>query len=315
MSETYRPPKAVLAEIDLPATLTAADVAALRHHDGETGIWAGRICTALETRAATIKEITMDDRAPMDEPVDAEPVETPPADDCAAVKILEAIAALIEVAESTGVICDDDADEAPMEANAADPDAETRRSLLDSCEKRSFRTEVRAVTGDDGTVRLRGYAAVFDQEATGLPFREVIRRGAFAESLGRGDEVYLLVNHNTDELPLARRSSGTLTVTEDDHGLLVEANLDPANPRAAELISALTRNDVSEMSFAFRVPKDGEVRNEDGLRELVRADLFETSVTTWGAYNQTEVGLRTAEADDLQARWLAAKWQHARRTH
>ena len=230
-----------------------------------------------------------------------------PGDPSLAQRILAAIATLTEVAEELGLVPDDDA-EATVEANAVDLDVEERATLIDTAEKRSFSTEVRATTGSDGTVSVRGYAAVFDQEATGLPFREVIRRGAFAESLTRGDEVYLLVNHNTAELPLARRSSGTLSVTEDDHGLLMEAQLDPANPRAAELISALTRNDVSEMSFAFRVPKGGEVRGEDGLRELRTVDLFEVSVTTWGAYNQTDVALRSEQPDDDA---LALRWKRA----
>lgn len=196
--------------------------------------------------------------------------------------------------------------DAPMQMNSADPDVEERRSLIDSAEKRSYATEVRATTNDNGTVSVRGYAAVFGQEATGLPFREAIQRGAFSETLARGDEVYLLINHNTDELPLARRSSGTLSLTEDEHGLLMEAELDPANPRAAELISALSRNDVGEMSFAFRVAENGSTKTKDGLRLITRADLFEVSVTTWGAYNQTSVGLRSAD-DSLALRWRAAR--------
>lgn len=215
-----------------------------------------------------------------------------------------------EVGESPAVdaiMVDDMAEEATeVEQYSADPDVEARRSLIDAAEKRSFATEMRAETVD-GKVVVRGYAAVFDQEATGLPFREAIQRGAFSETLARGDEVYLLINHNTDELPLARRSSGTLTLTEDEHGLLMEAELDPANPRAAELISVLSRGDVSEMSFAFRIADGGSTKTKDGLRVITRCDLFEVSVTTWGAYSQTSVGLRSAESDDE----LALRWRRA----
>ena len=131
----------------------------------------------------------------------------------------------------------------------------------------------------------------------------MIKPGAFARSLDNGDECYLLVNHNTDELPLARRNSGTLTLSEDETGLLMEAVLDPTNPRAAEVISVLTRGDASEMSFAFTVAPDGQTRTKDGLRELRKLNLFEVSICTWGAYSDTSVGLRSVESgDDLELR-------------
>ena len=202
------------------------------------------------------------------------------------------------------------------ETNSADPEVEARRAMVEACEKRNIAAEIRTETRDDGLVGIRGYAAVFGKEADGLPFREMIMPGAFKRSLDNGDECYLLVNHNTEELPLARRSSGTLTLSEDDHGLLMEAVLDPANPRAAEVISVLSREDASEMSFAFTVAPEGSTRTKDGLRELRDLNLFEVSICTWGAYSQTTVGLRSAEADDdLAARWLAKKWDIKRRQH
>jgi HK97 family phage prohead protease len=163
-------------------------------------------------------------------------------------------------------------------------------------------------------VRMVGYAATFGKEADGLPFREVIIPGAFKRSLESGQDVFLLVNHDTDQLPLARRSAGTLTVSEDDRGLLVEAMLDPKNPRAAELASALERGDVDKMSFAFTVAPDGSTRTKDGLRELRDLNLYEVSVVTWPAYSDTTVGLRSAD-DDLAARWLAKKWELKRKQH
>lgn len=188
-------------------------------------------------------------------------------------------------------------------------EVEARRTMLEACEKRTMPAELRTEVRSDGMVAIRGYAAVFDREADGLPFREVIRPGAFARSLANGDECYLLVNHNTDELPLARRSSGTLTLLEDSTGLAIEAVLDPSNPRSAEVISVLSRGDASEMSFAFTVAPDGQTRTKDGLRELRDLNIFEASICTWGAYSDTSVGLRSASApDDLEARWLALKW-------
>jgi HK97 family phage prohead protease len=237
--------------------------------------------------------------------------------------ICAADCALSDVIESLGFSDDDDEMPelepavAPVEAvevdmmamYSADPDVEARRSLIESAEKRTYLTEMRAERSADG-IRMVGYAAMWDQEADGLPFREVIKRGAFSRSLDRGDDVFLLVNHDTDQLPLARRDAGTLTVIEDETGLRMEADLDPMNPRAAELASALERGDVDKMSFAFRVGENGSAKNDEGVRELRNLDLFEVSVVTWPAYSATTVGLReAAPADDLalRARLLRAK--------
>lgn len=228
---------------------------------------------------------------------------------------LRASLGIAEVGTSPAIdaIMVDEMSEDTMETNAADIDVEARRSLVEACEKRDFTAELRADMNEDGSIRVRGYAATWDSEADGLPFREVIKPGAFKRSLANGDDVFLLINHDTDQLPLARRSAGTLTLNEDQTGLLIDAVLDPKNPRAAELASALERGDVDKMSFAFTVAPEGSVRNEDGVRELRDLNLYEVSVVTWPAYSATTVGLRDAATDeDLQARWLAKKWQHKR---
>lgn len=193
-----------------------------------------------------------------------------------------------------------------LRGEAPEVDLEARRGAIATADRRTFSSEVRAARQSDGTVRMSGYAAMWDREADGLPFREVIKRGAFADSLGRGDDVFLLVNHDTDQLPLARRSAGTLALAEDDMGLQFTAELDLSNPRAAELASALERGDVDKMSFAFRVAADGSTKTEDGVRELRALDLFEVSVVTWPAYNATSVALRSAD-DDLHLRWKRAQ--------
>jgi HK97 family phage prohead protease len=225
--------------------------------------------------------------------------------------ICAADAALSQVIEAIGLVDpDDDMNETEMpmvdtaETNSADLELEARRAAIASAEKRNITAELRTETRADGMVAIRGYAAVFNREADGLPFREMIMPGAFSRSLDNGDECYLLINHNTDELPLARRNSGTLTLSEDETGLLMDAVLDPTNPRAAEVISVLTRGDASEMSFAFTVAPEGQTRTKDGLRELRELNIFEVSICTWGAYSDTTVGLRAAdiESDDLELR-------------
>lgn len=189
---------------------------------------------------------------------------------------------------------------------------EERKSVIASAERITFDAEVRAIATDDGSLRIGGYAAQFNKEATGLNFREMIAPGAFTRALKSGDPVFLLINHDTDQLPLASTQGGTLVLSEDEVGLRMEATLDPSNPRAAELASALTRGDVDKMSFAFTVAPGGDTR-EEGLRTLTDLNLFEVSVVTWPAYDASSVGMRSQDSDtddlELRKRLLALKFK------
>jgi hypothetical protein len=92
----------------------------------------------------------------------------------------------------------------------------------------------------------------------------------------------------------------------------MEADLDPNNPRAVELASALSRGDVDKMSFAFTVAPGGDTR-EEGLRTLTDLDLYEVSVVNLPAYDATAVGMRSAEEDlILRKRKIKAKFNHSR---
>ena len=161
-------------------------------------------------------------------------------------------------------------------------ETETRRIAFSNMEVRA---------SEDGT-KLIGYAAVFDSPSEPLPFTEFVRRGAFTKTLNDGADVRLLIDH--EGVPLARTKSGTLVLTEDDRGLLVESDLDPMNPDAARLISALRRGDISQMSFAFRTVKDNW-SDDRQTRELREVQLFDVSVVTFPAYESTVAELRAKQ--------------------
>lgn len=127
--------------------------------------------------------------------------------------------------------------------------------------------EVRARTFDGAELRedsggksltFTGYASVFDvpYEVNDLfgAFTEIVRPGAFRNSLAQGADVPFKINH--DGMTLARTKSGTMRLAEDARGLHVEASLDPSNPQVQALRSAMDRGDIDEMSFAFRVTED-----------------------------------------------------------
>jgi len=146
--------------------------------------------------------------------------------------------------------------------------------------------EVRA-EGDGNT--LIGYAAIFDSPSEPMPFTEYVKRGAFSKTLNDGADVRLLIDH--EGVPLARSKSGTLALEEDERGLRVEAELDPTNPDAARIISAMKRGDLNQMSFAFRTIKDNW-SDDRSVRELREVQLFDVSVVTFPAYEETVAELR-----------------------
>ena len=149
--------------------------------------------------------------------------------------------------------------------------------------------EFRAVGEGDTLV---GYAAVFDSPSEPLPWIEYVRKGAFTKTINDGADVRLLIDH--EGVPLARTKSGTLNLIEDDKGLRVEAQLDPTNPDAARVMSAMRRGDISQMSFAFRTIKDSW-NTERTNRELKEVQLFDVSVVTFPAYEATVAELRKKE--------------------
>ena len=188
---------------------------------------------------------------------------------------------------------------------------EERKTMIAGAERITMTAEVRSVATDDGSIKVAGYAATFNNEATGLNFREVIAPGAFTRTLQTDNPIFLLINHDMEQLPLASTRSGTLQLSEDEIGLRMEATLDPLNPRAAELASALGRGDVDKMSFAFTVAPGGDTRAE-GLRTLTDLDLYEISVVNLPAYDDTSVGLRNEQATEdlnLRKRKLALKFK------
>lgn len=134
--------------------------------------------------------------------------------------------------------------------------------------------------------RLTGYAAKFNSETRIGSFREVIRAGAFAGSLG-GD-ILALVDHDPSQL-LGRTRSGTLKLSEDADGLVFDIAL-PDTRAAADLLALAERGDLGGMSFGF-VATDEQWHGD--LREIRAVDLHEISVVqSWPAYAQTEINVR-----------------------
>jgi HK97 family phage prohead protease len=116
-------------------------------------------------------------------------------------------------------------------------------------------------------MRFAGYAAVFDRPDRG---GDVVRPGAFARSVGKGERVPLLWQHD------AARPIGRIEyLKEDKRGLRVIARL--SDGRAGREAAALLKEGALRgLSFGYRV----RTASGEAPRELRELDLIEISLVT-----------------------------------
>lgn len=171
------------------------------------------------------------------------------------------------------------------------------RAAAPSLERRTADAVWEVREAPDGTVGLRGYAAVFDAPAHG----EVVRRSAFDRTLAEGAVVELLFDHGG--IPLASTRGGTMTLSVDDTGLVVDVpSLDvTGSSYAASVVSALRRGDLQKMSFAFFTREDN-YDPQTMTRELTDVELVDVSVVTRPWYDATTVALKSDALDLVEAR-------------
>lgn len=164
------------------------------------------------------------------------------------------------------------------------------RSKSEIVETRSYNGEARAVEGRT----VEGYASVFNSMSEDLGgFREIILPGAFKNALN--DDVRALYNHDSNYL-LARTTSGTLELKEDDKGLYYRFEM-PNTSYGNDLLELYRRGDLTQSSFGFTVDKDSW-RMEEGqhIRYIESvSSLFDVSPVVYPAYTAASSGLRSAE--------------------
>lgn len=156
--------------------------------------------------------------------------------------------------------------------------------------------ELRIADSDGGSV-IEGHAAVFDSWSETLggifPFKEIVRKGAFNESIGK-DDIRALFNHDPNYV-LGRNRAGTLELVEDEVGLRVRIT-PPDTSWARDLQASIRRGDITQMSIGFIVEED-KWSTENGMdtREIRKVQLFDVSPVTFPAYTATDVGVRAME--------------------
>lgn len=155
---------------------------------------------------------------------------------------------------------------------------------------------------DDGLGEgvFTAYASVFGNVDS---YGDVVAKGAFEKDLKRweesGNPIPLLFGHNMTDPDF---NLGHVTdATEDDHGLLVTAQLDLENPKAMQTYRMLKGRRINQMSFAYDVLDADEAEDDEGVKanNLRELKLYEVSVVTIGANQETEVLAVKANAEAL----------------
>lgn len=168
-------------------------------------------------------------------------------------------------------------------------------------ERRAYSFEVRAEEGESGKI-ITGRPIVYNSRTDLGFFDEIIESGA----LDKADltDVRFLVNHDTSKIPLARsrRNNGnsTMLLSVDAEGMAIRVNLDVENNADAKaLYSAVSRSDVTGMSFMFSVDdEEWENLESDHPTRHIRSigTVVEVSAVTFPDYESTEINARSKEA-------------------
>jgi HK97 family phage prohead protease len=155
---------------------------------------------------------------------------------------------------------------------------------------------------------IKGYAVVFNVLSQDLGgFRERILPEAVNRSLKA--DVMALVDHDTAKV-LGRTSAGTLVLRKDKRGLMTTIEADPEISYARDIMRAVSRGDVSGMSFGFRVLED-EWHKEDGqpVRDVIDMEIMEISIVTFPAYVETDVLVAQRSLALFQQRETPYDWR------
>jgi HK97 family phage prohead protease len=174
------------------------------------------------------------------------------------------------------------------------------------------RLELRA-PGDDGAFQLSGSPIMYSAEYRVVDpwgdFVERIHAGSLTDTLARGVDCRLLLNH--EGLPMARTTSGTMSLTDTPTALTFRATLDARQQLANDFYIAIQRRDLDQMSVGMIVGNDewaeeGDTETRDiyGL-----SDLLDVSGVTYPASPSTSIAVaqRMALQQPIESRARARR--------
>ena len=154
---------------------------------------------------------------------------------------------------------------------------------------------------------ISGYFIVFDTETELYPG---VREEVSPDALVGVDlsDVKALIDHDTAKV-LGRTKANTLSLSVDSKGLYGEIIVNESDQEAMNLYSRVQRGDVDQCSFGFEILNEEMIQNSDGTVKFIikSINLYEVSVVTFPAYQETVVEARSKQIEDAQKRTLQAR--------
>ena len=174
----------------------------------------------------------------------------------------------------------------------------------DRITKRQLRTALSEFqTREDGEdYIIEGYFAVYNSNYDIYEgMSESIAPGAFSDTLG--NDIRALTNHDTS-LVLGRNRAGTLELKDDSHGLYGRIKINPKDQDALNTYERVKRGDVNQCSIGFNILSEETDFREDGSIHwtITKVDLWEVSVCTFPAYEETNISARKHDAEEIKKR-------------
>jgi HK97 family phage prohead protease len=174
---------------------------------------------------------------------------------------------------------------------------------------RSLKTELKTRAEGDNNMVIEGYFVVFNSQTELWPGAyEEISPSAFDNALS-GD-VRALINHDTT-LVLGRNKANTLELKVDSRGLWGSIKINSNDTDAVNLYERVKRGDVDQCSFGFMVTSEETDWRDDGTVKwtITGVDLYEVSVCTFPAYENTGVSARSKEVEQHKEKQLEVRKQ------
>lgn len=166
-------------------------------------------------------------------------------------------------------------------------------------EIRKLDIQFRAEDTEDGQMKIRGYASVFNSPET-YSYTEVIAPTAFDNA--DMSDVVLRYNHNDSFMVLARTRNKSLELNVDEKGLFMNATLQDDITEHRNIFNAIKSGLIDKQSFAFSVEED-EYDYETDTRTITRiGKVFDVSVVDQPFYNATDVQVARNKSDDFLER-------------
>lgn len=156
--------------------------------------------------------------------------------------------------------------------------------------------EARSAEENEEKMIVEGYAVVFDSPAT-HGFTEIIDKNAFNGCDVK--DVCLKYNHDDSHLILARTRNKSLSLSIDDKGLFIRAELiDTTSNR--DIYKMIQAGLLDKMSFAFTVEEEKWDLATD-TRTILKIDrLYDVSVVDTPFYDTTSIYARALSILDSE---------------